>query len=133
MPSSTLQVPHSHCAAVPITAYIINHHKTYFKQEEKVQRKLLQYHRRQKSKILWCTQSRYYLCSFSRPADKDQLEKTWILWEFTDFCHLVPWVFIIYCLPDMAEVKVLPCSGKLYNNLHHLQVQMECRQKAVLD
>lgn len=31
MPSSTFQVLHSRCAAVPITAYVINHHKTYDK------------------------------------------------------------------------------------------------------
>lgn len=34
MPSSTLQAPHSHCAAAPITAYVINHHKTYFKHKK---------------------------------------------------------------------------------------------------
>jgi len=45
MPSSTFQAPHSHRAAAPITAYVINHHKTYFKQK-KVHRKLLQYCRR---------------------------------------------------------------------------------------
>lgn len=34
MPSSTLQAPHSHCTPAPITAYVINHDKTYFKQKE---------------------------------------------------------------------------------------------------
>lgn len=95
MPSSTFQVLHSRCAAVPITAYVINHHKTYFKQK-KVHRKLLQYHRRKKSRMLWFIQSKYYFCSFSRSAGKAQLEKTWILWAFTHFCHLVPWVFITF-------------------------------------
>lgn len=114
MSSSTVQVPHSHCAAAPITAYVINHHKTHSKQKKKktqLQRKLLQYHRRKKSRMSWCTQSKYYLCSFSRPAGRYHLEKSWILREFTHFCHLVPWVFIIF---DMAEVEALPCPGKLY-------------------
>lgn len=35
MSSSTVQVPHSHCAAAPITAYVINHHKTHSKQKKK--------------------------------------------------------------------------------------------------